>query len=277
MAEALEAHCAQVESLGRAGFARRLRRTGWRANFISYDSTNGHVVKTNIFLVSYSFERIGKLLEERELRKISTSGTRSSLSRQDILEGGEKGRVDGVGRLKARTLKPAGVRHPIIAPVGLEFSLHCFLQFVMHWDRLSWSSGVSALFGGRIKPQWRRRGDYKDPRVTADLQFAYTLLGIYFRRGYEDRHGRCRYADSGLFGVVGFRGHLFISQKAAQSGRNETCCGGEVGHRLAGCRLRFGGVLSLSTVVVVASFTLGRGDSGRCKRRAGVLQLLVLH
>ena len=39
MAESLEAHCAQVESLGRAGFARRLRRTGWRANFISYDST----------------------------------------------------------------------------------------------------------------------------------------------------------------------------------------------------------------------------------------------
>src|SRR5260370_16573850 len=39
MAESLEAHCAQVESLGRAGFARRLRRTGWRANFMCYDST----------------------------------------------------------------------------------------------------------------------------------------------------------------------------------------------------------------------------------------------
>jgi hypothetical protein len=39
MAESLEAHCAQVETLGRAGFARRLRRTGWGANFMSYDST----------------------------------------------------------------------------------------------------------------------------------------------------------------------------------------------------------------------------------------------
>ena len=69
--------------------------------------------------MSYSFERIGKLLEGRELRKISTRGTRSSLSRQDNLEGGEKGRVDGVGRLKTRTLKPAGMRGPILAPVGL--------------------------------------------------------------------------------------------------------------------------------------------------------------
>ncbi len=39
MAESLEAHCAQVETLGRAGFARRLRRTGWGANFMSDDST----------------------------------------------------------------------------------------------------------------------------------------------------------------------------------------------------------------------------------------------
>ena len=35
---------------------------------MSYDSTNCYIVKRNIFLVSYSFERIGKLLEERELR-----------------------------------------------------------------------------------------------------------------------------------------------------------------------------------------------------------------
>ena len=38
MAEAMEAHCALIEMLG-AGFARRLRRTGWGANFMSYDST----------------------------------------------------------------------------------------------------------------------------------------------------------------------------------------------------------------------------------------------
>jgi len=39
MAEAMEAHCAQVERLGRAGFARELQRRGWGANFMSYDST----------------------------------------------------------------------------------------------------------------------------------------------------------------------------------------------------------------------------------------------
>ena len=39
MAESMEGHCAQVERLGGAGFARRLRRTGWGANFMSYDST----------------------------------------------------------------------------------------------------------------------------------------------------------------------------------------------------------------------------------------------
>src|SRR6266851_3917887 len=38
MAESMEAHCALIETLG-AGFARRLRRTGWGANFMSYDST----------------------------------------------------------------------------------------------------------------------------------------------------------------------------------------------------------------------------------------------
>src|SRR5712692_6925915 len=39
MAEAMEAHCAQVERLGGAGFARSLRRTSRGANFMSYDST----------------------------------------------------------------------------------------------------------------------------------------------------------------------------------------------------------------------------------------------
>ncbi len=39
MAEAMEAHCGQVERLGGADFARSLRRTGWGANFMSYDST----------------------------------------------------------------------------------------------------------------------------------------------------------------------------------------------------------------------------------------------
>ena len=39
MADSMEAHCAQVERLGVAGFARSLRRTGWSANFMSYDST----------------------------------------------------------------------------------------------------------------------------------------------------------------------------------------------------------------------------------------------
>src|SRR5713226_4179245 len=38
-AELMEAHCAQVETLGGAGFARRLRRAGCGANFMSYDST----------------------------------------------------------------------------------------------------------------------------------------------------------------------------------------------------------------------------------------------
>jgi hypothetical protein len=39
MAESMEAHRAQVERLGGADFARSLRRTGWGANFMSYDST----------------------------------------------------------------------------------------------------------------------------------------------------------------------------------------------------------------------------------------------
>ena len=39
MAESMEAHCAQIEGLRGAGFASRLRRTGWGANFMSYDST----------------------------------------------------------------------------------------------------------------------------------------------------------------------------------------------------------------------------------------------
>ena len=34
-----EAHCAQVETFAEAGFARRLQRTGWNANFMSYVST----------------------------------------------------------------------------------------------------------------------------------------------------------------------------------------------------------------------------------------------
>jgi len=39
---------------------------------MSYDSAETwFVVKRNILLVSYSFERTGKLLEERELRKLS--------------------------------------------------------------------------------------------------------------------------------------------------------------------------------------------------------------
>ena len=38
-AESLEAHCAQVQRLGGAGLARRLRRRGWGTNFMSYDST----------------------------------------------------------------------------------------------------------------------------------------------------------------------------------------------------------------------------------------------
>jgi hypothetical protein len=77
MAESTGARSAQAERLGGAGFARGSRRTGWGAHFISYDSTKwGHVVKKNIFLVSYSFERIAKLLEERELRRTSTRRTR---------------------------------------------------------------------------------------------------------------------------------------------------------------------------------------------------------
>ncbi len=39
MAESMEARCAQVQRLGGAGLARRLRRRGWGANFMSYDST----------------------------------------------------------------------------------------------------------------------------------------------------------------------------------------------------------------------------------------------
>src|SRR5260370_646760 len=39
MAGSMQAHCAQIERLGGAGFARRSRRTGWGANFMSYDST----------------------------------------------------------------------------------------------------------------------------------------------------------------------------------------------------------------------------------------------
>jgi hypothetical protein len=35
MAESMEANCAQVEMLGGAGFARRLRGAGWCANFMS--------------------------------------------------------------------------------------------------------------------------------------------------------------------------------------------------------------------------------------------------
>jgi len=38
MAESMEADCAQVERLAGADFARRLQRTGWGANFMSYDS-----------------------------------------------------------------------------------------------------------------------------------------------------------------------------------------------------------------------------------------------
>jgi len=32
----MEANCVQVESLGGAGFVRRLRRTNWGANFMTY-------------------------------------------------------------------------------------------------------------------------------------------------------------------------------------------------------------------------------------------------
>src|SRR5229473_3195634 len=39
MAESMPAHCAHIERLGGADFARRLQRTGWSANFMSYDST----------------------------------------------------------------------------------------------------------------------------------------------------------------------------------------------------------------------------------------------
>jgi hypothetical protein len=38
LAEPTEAHWAQIETLGEARFARRLQRTGWDANFMSYDS-----------------------------------------------------------------------------------------------------------------------------------------------------------------------------------------------------------------------------------------------
>src|SRR6266851_5587639 len=111
------------------------------------------------------------------------------------------------------------------------------------------------LFRRRTKPysgakeiawihEWRRTGNLPG--------FFCVFL---FRRTYEDRHGRCRDSDPGLFGVVGFRGHLFISQEAAESGRNETSRGGEVGHRLAGCRLRFGWVLSSRAVAAAASYT----------------------
>jgi len=128
--------------------------------------------------VSYSFERIGKLLEERELRKISTSGTRSSLSRQDILEGGEKGRVDGVGRLKAHTLKPAWMRHPIIAPVGLEFSLHCFLQFVMHWGPPFLVERSIGSFWGTNKAAVEAPGRLQGP--TSDGRLAICLHSSWY-------------------------------------------------------------------------------------------------
>src|SRR5713226_8222280 len=39
MGESMGAHCAQVERLEGAGFARRTRRTGWDARFMRYDST----------------------------------------------------------------------------------------------------------------------------------------------------------------------------------------------------------------------------------------------
>ncbi len=38
MGESMGARSAQVERLGGTGFARRSRRTGWGAHFISYDS-----------------------------------------------------------------------------------------------------------------------------------------------------------------------------------------------------------------------------------------------
>src|SRR5260370_12630225 len=39
MAGSMQADWAQIERLGGAGFARRSQRTGWGANFMSYDST----------------------------------------------------------------------------------------------------------------------------------------------------------------------------------------------------------------------------------------------
>jgi hypothetical protein len=48
MAESTEADC-EVEMLGGAGFACGLRRTGWGANFMSYDSTKIGMLSIEIY------------------------------------------------------------------------------------------------------------------------------------------------------------------------------------------------------------------------------------
>ena len=48
-AESMEADCAQVEALGGAGFACGLRRTGWGADFMSYDSTKIGMLSIHIY------------------------------------------------------------------------------------------------------------------------------------------------------------------------------------------------------------------------------------
>src|SRR4029077_17349478 len=117
-------------------------------------------------------------------------------------------------------------------------------------------------WGPSITPFWRRTKPYSGAKGIAwihEWRGTCNLPGVFcaslFRRPYEDRHGRgCDFYFC-FFGVVVFRRHLFISQKAAQGAGNQTCRGGEVGDRLAGCWLRFGWVLSSRAVVAAASYT----------------------
>jgi len=179
MAEALEAHCAQVESLRRAGFARRLRRTGWRANFISYDSTKWACCQDKYIL--------GELLVRTDWEVVGGARvTEDKYERNAIVfvasgysGGGRKGgRVDGVGRLKTRTLKPAWMRHPIIAPVGLEFSLHCFLQFVMRWGPPFLVERSIGSFWGTNKAAVEAPGRLQGP--TSDGRLAICLHSSWY-------------------------------------------------------------------------------------------------